>query len=139
MEHFIKMAFCAVILSACLQARPMEYNVDGIIRLIDEVTCLNNSIFYSPENVKEECITAALDCILRELNGTAKVECDDPAEGIDDVLEILYLKIQKRNTTENVLTNSEECACEIWPETPLNEFRNKFTTLLQLEYSTSLR
>lgn len=43
-----------------------------------------------------ECIAAALDCVMKELDGTAKKECNYPEHGIDYAVEFLELKIKEQ-------------------------------------------
>ncbi|XP_042275102.1 interleukin-15-like [Thunnus maccoyii] len=130
MEHFIRIAFWTVALFGCLQAKPVvpsDWNFDS---LRNEVNCLSDSTFYTPKNVKEKCFTTALDCAMRELDGTARIECDDPHGHINDMVETMITEIEKRNKTFP-LTNSSECACEGLPETSFQDFLKETKSLFQ--------
>uniref|UniRef100_A0A3Q3K1X0 Interleukin n=1 Tax=Monopterus albus TaxID=43700 RepID=A0A3Q3K1X0_MONAL len=137
MENFIKIAFWIAFVSGCLQAKPFMRNSD-IPNLKTDVKCPSNSTFYAPTNVKEECIATALDCVVRELKGTVKLECEDPKDYIDSEVDHwnYILDELKRNPVSISPLSSSECACEKWPETPFNEFLEKMESLLQLVAST---
>uniref|UniRef100_A0A3Q3K1W5 Interleukin n=1 Tax=Monopterus albus TaxID=43700 RepID=A0A3Q3K1W5_MONAL len=113
MENFIKIAFWIAFVSGCLQAKPFMRNSD-IPNLKTDVKCLKHL-----SHTQEECIATALDCVVRELKGTVKLECEDPKDYIDS----------------EAPRASSECACEKWPETPFNEFLEKMESLLQLSQS----
>ncbi|KAJ4945807.1 hypothetical protein JOQ06_023485 [Pogonophryne albipinna] len=95
-----------------------------------------DSRFYAPTNVKTHCITDALGCMRRELNGTAKIECEDFNQYIDDSVDSLGLLIAKRSKKDLGLTNSNECACEGYEEKPFVEFVKALESLLQRVYSS---
>uniref|UniRef100_A0A3Q3M6M9 Interleukin n=1 Tax=Mastacembelus armatus TaxID=205130 RepID=A0A3Q3M6M9_9TELE len=90
-----------------------------------------DSKFYAPANVEAHCITTALDCIMREFNGTVTDECEDPYEYIEQEVTFLDRKIKNRVDLGHVLTDSTECACEKWSEVPFSEFLKKANTFLE--------
>ncbi|XP_078117441.1 uncharacterized protein LOC144524810 [Sander vitreus] len=138
MEHFIRIAVW-ITLFGCLQTKSPPISDFGYSFMWKHVKCPSNSTFYAPENVQKQCITTALDCVMRELNGTVKDECKDPMEYIDQALDFLDCLIKERSGKGHALTNSEGCKCERWSETPFSEFLNKTISLLQFEKSeTSL-
>uniref|UniRef100_A0A3Q3E4A5 Interleukin n=1 Tax=Labrus bergylta TaxID=56723 RepID=A0A3Q3E4A5_9LABR len=110
MEHIVRIAFWTL---ACLQASALPI-VDSQITSKKEVlknVSLSLSLSLSHTHKQERCITTALDCVMRELNGTV------------------------RQKTKSL---THECACEGWPQTPFGPFLNQVEALLQLQnvYST---
>ncbi|MEQ2224726.1 hypothetical protein ILYODFUR_010439 [Ilyodon furcidens] len=89
----------------------------------------NDSEFYTPKPTETKCFKSALECIYKELNGTARTECEDPNHRIDEGLESLEIKIDDLNLT----TNLPECACELWTQTSFSEFLDNYKSLLQRE------
>lgn len=87
-------------------------------------------------HTQTHCITDALGCMRRELNGTAKIECEDFNQYIDDSVDSLGLLIAKRSKKDLGLTNSNECACEGYEEKPFVEFVKALESLLQRVYSS---
>ncbi|KAA8588604.1 hypothetical protein FQN60_009949, partial [Etheostoma spectabile] len=47
-------------------------------------------------HTQDQCITTALDCVRKELNGTVRDECEDPKERINDALAFLDGLIEER-------------------------------------------
>uniref|UniRef100_A0AAQ6IMH8 SWIM-type domain-containing protein n=1 Tax=Anabas testudineus TaxID=64144 RepID=A0AAQ6IMH8_ANATE len=95
----------------------------------------------TPDNVKEECFTTALECLKKELNGTVKAECNDDNDYIGQgvkVLQIMIKKTQEKNhvsISPHYALNSSECSCERWSETSFSEFLNKTEDLCEHIYS----
>ncbi|KAI9521392.1 hypothetical protein NQZ68_007708 [Dissostichus eleginoides] len=100
------------------------------------VTCYEDSRFYAPTNVKTHCITDALDCMRRELSGTAKTECEDFNDYMVNSVDSLDRLIKKRSENYLGLTNSNECACEGYEKKPFVEFVKALESLLQRIYSS---
>uniref|UniRef100_A0A3Q1EHY4 Interleukin n=1 Tax=Acanthochromis polyacanthus TaxID=80966 RepID=A0A3Q1EHY4_9TELE len=131
MEHFIRTVFWIFTLSGFLQAAPRPAKSDFRINLMREsVKCLPDSKFYTPENVLDKCITTAVDCVMKELNGTAKVECDGPKDYINLALSAFSLLRKERQDKGYGLTNSTDCVCEKWRQTNFSEFLNKTSDLI---------
>ncbi|KAK5896651.1 hypothetical protein CesoFtcFv8_009790 [Champsocephalus esox] len=134
MEHFIRIALW-ITLIFCQQtnsASIARYRIEDM----KTVTCHEDSRFYTPTNVKTHCITDALGCMRRELSGTAKIECEDFNEYIDDSVDSLGLLIAKRSKKDLGPTKSNECACEGYEEKPFVEFLKALESLLQRVYSS---
>ncbi|AWP11684.1 Interleukin [Scophthalmus maximus] len=109
--------------------------------LVDANICLMrnsppDSKFYAPTDVTMECIDTALDCVMRELNGTVKEECHDPYGRIYPAVEFLEVTIQYREEG-HAPTASSECECEKWSQTAFGKFLDNMESLLQLHYTTS--
>ncbi|XP_069388204.1 uncharacterized protein il2 [Paralichthys olivaceus] len=132
MEHFIGILFQIAAFFLCLQARclPIEDASIGFIRT--NVTCLKDSKFYAPTNVKVECIPAAMDCVMRELKGTVRPECDGLMTYVLQAIEFFELKTEEKDPAP---TTSAECTCEKWPQTGFSDFLDQVESLLQLEKS----
>ncbi|XP_078025786.1 uncharacterized protein il2 [Epinephelus lanceolatus] len=135
MEHFIRIAFWIVSLSGCLQteSQPIpdarsDFHIDSMLK---NVNCSSGSTFYTPTNVQRECFTKALECVKKELYGTAKAECEDPYNYISAALEQLHELTEELGKKGNAPTSSTKCDCELWSETPFSEFLNKTENLLQ--------
>ncbi|KAK2848810.1 hypothetical protein Q5P01_008644 [Channa striata] len=101
-----------------------------------DVKCLNDSTFYAPDNIKDECITAALECVLREFNVTVRDECTDPKQYIDQEIDYLDQIIQHRPEAGHDVKSSK-CQCERWSQTPFDEFLNKVQSLIELSNTAS--
>uniref|UniRef100_A0AAQ6IU03 Interleukin n=1 Tax=Anabas testudineus TaxID=64144 RepID=A0AAQ6IU03_ANATE len=82
----------------------------------------------TPDNVKEECFTTALECLKKELNGTVKAECNDDNDYIGQGVKPMDESIK-------FALNSSECSCERWSETSFSEFLNKTEDLCEHIYS----
>uniref|UniRef100_A0A3B5A458 Interleukin n=1 Tax=Stegastes partitus TaxID=144197 RepID=A0A3B5A458_9TELE len=115
MEHFIRIAFWIFTLSGSLQAGPLfkratsDWNIDFMRA---NVTCVSDFKFniFIPK-----CITTALDCVMQELLGKARVECDDPENRIGQALETYSTLSVTRIRNGHGLTDSPDCVCEKWP------------------------
>uniref|UniRef100_A0A3Q3VR11 Interleukin n=1 Tax=Mola mola TaxID=94237 RepID=A0A3Q3VR11_MOLML len=109
-KRFARTAFWIVYLSVCLPVKSFPVNLkDSNIELMQtDVKC-------------DECITAALECFMTELNGTVKEECEDPEEVISPGVE--FLSMIKKPTSD--------CHCESWPQTSFSNFLNEMESLLQ--------
>ncbi|XP_077433423.1 uncharacterized protein LOC144058778 [Vanacampus margaritifer] len=92
---------------------------------------LPNQHFFSLSLTQALCVTNALDCCLKELDGEIRKQCDNPHDYISDAVEFLNKTIGKWKAS-HPLTNSSQCACERWPKTPLRGFLNNMKSLLQL-------
>uniref|UniRef100_A0A4W6BP12 Interleukin n=1 Tax=Lates calcarifer TaxID=8187 RepID=A0A4W6BP12_LATCA len=130
MEHFIRIAFWIVTISSCLQAKSIRLEDLGIKRLRTEITCEQNSAFYTPENVevRPDCLTTALDCVQKELAGTVKEECDGQKIYIEQAIEFFERVHQEQEATRN----ASQCQCERWPQKPFLKFLDQIESLLQL-------
>uniref|UniRef100_A0A3Q1EEI0 Interleukin n=1 Tax=Acanthochromis polyacanthus TaxID=80966 RepID=A0A3Q1EEI0_9TELE len=128
MEHFIRTVFWIFTLSGFLQAAPRPAKSDFRINLMREsVKCVSHfkfNIFH------DKCITTAVDCVMKELNGTAKVECDGPKDYINLALSAFSLLRKERQDKGYGLTNSTDCVCEKWRQTNFSEFLNKTSDLI---------
>ncbi|KAF3838783.1 hypothetical protein F7725_010551 [Dissostichus mawsoni] len=100
-------------------------------RLESLVQKYEDSRFYAPTNVKTHCITDALECMRRELSGTAKTECEDFNDYMVNSVDSLDRLIKKRSENDLGLTNSNECACGGYEEKPFAEFVKALESLLQ--------
>nr|ARD05071.1 interleukin 2 [Larimichthys crocea] len=135
MEHFIRIAFWIVTLSGCLLSLPIPENNIPLLR--KHVKCPAEATFYTPSNVNEQCLTAALVCCEKELQTVAN-ECNDTQNGTFIHLAQEYLtevieNLEKKNG--NVSITSTECACENWTENPFDVFLNKAESVLQQVYA----
>ncbi|NP_001254611.1 interleukin-2 precursor [Gasterosteus aculeatus] len=130
MFFFIQMAYW-ILLSDCLLARSFPLSDFRAITQ-SHVECRSDSRFYAPSDVTEACITTALDCVMRELNGTVKEECDDSEQDILDAVESLNHVINRRTTAGHARTDSNECTCERWPLASYAVFKKNTLNLLQM-------
>uniref|UniRef100_A0A8C9XSX9 Interleukin n=1 Tax=Sander lucioperca TaxID=283035 RepID=A0A8C9XSX9_SANLU len=137
MEHFIRIAVWITLLtlSGCLQTKSLPISDFGYSFMWNHVKCVSNfkPNIFPCSFCEKQCITTALECVMRELNGTVKDECEDPKEYIDSGLEFLDRLIKERSGKSHALPNSEGCECERWSETPFSEFLNKTLFLLTLQ------
>uniref|UniRef100_A0A3Q1CE05 Interleukin n=1 Tax=Amphiprion ocellaris TaxID=80972 RepID=A0A3Q1CE05_AMPOC len=131
MEHFIRIAFWIFTLSGSLQAKSLSVMSDFRISLMRDYVECPNSTFYTPENVLDKCITTAVDCVMKELHGTANEECTDREGYINQALDAID-KIRKggKMDKDHGLTDTD-CACEKWRQTSFSEFLNKTNDLLE--------
>ncbi|XP_068506287.1 uncharacterized protein il2 [Syngnathus scovelli] len=130
MENLPMTFFWICIISANLLANSLPLR-DAKISYIRNVKCPSNSTFYAPTNVKRLCMTTALNCCLKELDGKIRKECEGPHDYIDDAVEFLNVTMDEWKES-HPLTNSSQCACERWPKMPLSKFLDKMESLLQL-------
>ncbi|XP_074505177.1 uncharacterized protein il2 [Sebastes fasciatus] len=131
MEHFFRIAFW-ITLSGCLQIKSLPISDFGKKLMETHVECPPDATFYAPTNVKRECITTALDCVMRELHGRAKEECEGIHQYINMAVGTLDHVIEKRSAKGHALNNSTECACERWIQIPFRDFLDKASSLLEL-------
>nr|ABS44960.1 interleukin-2 [Tetraodon nigroviridis] len=130
METFNRIYFGMVIVCVCLPANsnPMPLLDDSDIGdMKKNVICEQDSKFYTPTNIKPECLTAALQCFKDELQ-TVKHECKDPQNYINRTKGFLEHVI---STMKNEEVNSNACSCESYSEEPFPEFLNAMETLVQ--------
>uniref|UniRef100_A0A3Q3JNQ9 Interleukin n=1 Tax=Monopterus albus TaxID=43700 RepID=A0A3Q3JNQ9_MONAL len=131
MEQNCRIVLWMLLLIGILQANPIgirktpDFQIQdlGFDHLQEDVSCLKHL-----SHTQEECIATALDCVVRELKGTVKLECEDPKDYIDSEVDHWNYILDDANDK----IASSECACEKWPETPFNEFLEKMESLLQL-------
>uniref|UniRef100_A0A3Q2YMT1 Interleukin n=1 Tax=Hippocampus comes TaxID=109280 RepID=A0A3Q2YMT1_HIPCM len=132
MENILMTFFWICVISANVLANSLPLSDSKIPLMRKHVKCPSNSTFYAPTNIKVIlCMTTALDCCLKELDGKIRKECDDPHEYVDDAVEYLNVTIDEWKDS-HPLTNSSQCACKRWPKTHLSHFLDKMESLLQL-------
>ncbi|XP_068596748.1 uncharacterized protein il2 [Brachionichthys hirsutus] len=135
MKDLQRIAFWILTLSLCLLAKPlpiidMDDSNIGLMR--EQVECPSDLTLYTPSNVKEQCITAALNCFVTELRGTAKDECEDPQKRINPAVKFLELLTEERSGNVSIAPkNSDGCVCESWPPTPFSHFLEDMESFLQ--------
>uniref|UniRef100_A0A3B4TXT2 Interleukin n=1 Tax=Seriola dumerili TaxID=41447 RepID=A0A3B4TXT2_SERDU len=128
MEKFIWVAFWTVTLFTCLQAKSIPIKESSIDLILNEVSCVS----YFKPNIFSPLILQrfSLECVMKELNGTAQEECEDPNARIEETIEFLENQMQKPNI-KHAPTSGSECDCHTWSQTPLSEFLNKTKFLLE--------
>uniref|UniRef100_A0A674B600 Interleukin n=1 Tax=Salmo trutta TaxID=8032 RepID=A0A674B600_SALTR len=113
MDRLYRISFLTLFLAGCLQGNPICRLQVGIKYLEKEITC-PDSVFYTPTEVEDNCIVAALACSIKELS-IVKAECLDNVTNwenmqhhIDSTTAALQMMIDKDNST----TDTSECICE---------------------------
>uniref|UniRef100_A0A3B3YNC2 Interleukin n=1 Tax=Poecilia mexicana TaxID=48701 RepID=A0A3B3YNC2_9TELE len=139
MEHFMRIGFWIFTLSVTLSdchpvsdCRQPNHISDYNFVFMRNLTCEEDGTFYTPESVDEKCYKSALECIYKELEGTAQKECHDPDDRIQQGLEALKFKIKKM-TDNTAPPNPSACACEAWPQMSFTKFLEKYESLLEKE------
>uniref|UniRef100_A0A4W5J8L0 Interleukin n=1 Tax=Hucho hucho TaxID=62062 RepID=A0A4W5J8L0_9TELE len=113
MDHFYRISFLTLFLTGCLQGSPIDHVQVGIRYLQKEITCVS-SVFYTPTDVENSCIDAALACSIKELN-TVKEECLDNAtnpESMQHQIGMTVKALQDMINNENSTTDTSECIYE---------------------------
>ncbi|NP_001157537.1 interleukin 2 precursor [Oncorhynchus mykiss] len=113
MDRRYRISFLTLFLTGCLQGNPIPRLLAGIDYLEENITC-PDSVFYTPTDVEDSCIVAALACSIKELD-TVKVECLDKAvhlESMQHHISMTATALQKTIDKENSTTDTSECICE---------------------------
>nr|ACJ02095.1 IL-2 [Salmo salar] len=111
MDRLYRISFLTLFLAGCLQGNPIFRLKVGINYLEENITC-PDSVFYTPTDVEDSCIVAALACSMKELS-IVKAECLDNVTNwenmqhhINRTITTLQMMIDKSTT------DTSECICE---------------------------
>uniref|UniRef100_A0A8C8JE02 Interleukin n=1 Tax=Oncorhynchus tshawytscha TaxID=74940 RepID=A0A8C8JE02_ONCTS len=110
MDCLYRISFLTLFLAGCLQGNPISILQVEIDYLEESITC-PDSVFYTPTDVEDSCIVAALACSIKELD-TVKVECLDNAINMQHHISMTATALQKTIDKENSTTDTTECICE---------------------------
>uniref|UniRef100_A0AAZ1XW71 Interleukin n=1 Tax=Oreochromis aureus TaxID=47969 RepID=A0AAZ1XW71_OREAU len=136
MKHFIRIAFWIVTIAVFCwntQGKPISKPLIEMsdLTLLKNVSCIDGSEFYAPENIEKECFINALNCVTSELEKANKSEeCPESGVGILQGLEVLDRIIGQLNRKNLTPHNSSKCNCHLWPEKNFASFADDIMTLL---------
>ncbi|XP_073676289.1 interleukin-15-like [Garra rufa] len=139
---------CALTLALviCLSAQPVKRNAGNYIlddlkelnETLQKIQCPDSIRLYSPSDIREDCMSSAVNCIISELS-VLKDECgikdndnneDEDAAAFDNLIYDLNQTLLKKWNIPAI--SSQDCSCEMYDEKDVIQFVDDIEKQVQL-------